>query len=76
MRLLTMTAVAMLVSSLSIANAASLGTGKNATQLKGLGSAFRNHSTVIPTINPNDITMGYAGEDVARKITTAAQIAI
>ncbi|WP_148339459.1 hypothetical protein [Aquicella siphonis] len=71
-----MTAVAMLASSLTFADTASSGSGKSSTQLKALGSAFRSHSTVVPTINPNDITMGYAGEDVARKITTAAQIAL
>lgn len=71
MRLLSVTAVALLVSTISFADAQSSGFAKNSTQLNALGSAFKSQPVVAPTINPNDITMGYAGEDVANKYNVA-----
>jgi|GEM_PF-3929379 hypothetical protein len=66
---------AFLVSTYAFAGAQSAGLNKHSPQLNALGSAFKTHPNVVPKINPNDITMGYTGEDVYRitdpKITTA-----
>ena len=34
---------------------------QNSEQLKPC-SAFKHHSNIVPKIDPNDITMGYAGQ--------------
>lgn len=57
------TALTILATSTSFAD-----TQPNKTpQLKDLGSAFKSHSTIAPKIDPKDITMGYAGQDVVNR---------
>ena len=36
------------------------------TKLNSLALAFKKHSTVQPTIDKNDIEIGYAGADVSK----------
>lgn len=67
MRHLILTAVAILVTANAFADVHSTGFSKNSKQLNAMGSAFKSHSTVVPTIDPKDITMGYAGQDVGSK---------
>ncbi len=55
------------VFTLSTVNAQSSAFNKNSPQLKALGSTFKNHSHIAPKVNSNDITMGYAGQDVSRQ---------
>lgn len=43
-------------------------TGNHSSSLSSLGSSFRSHATTAPKIDPNDITMGYAGQDVSHKL--------
>ena len=62
MRKLTLLALA-LISTCSFASVSSI----QAPQLKSLGYAFKSHSTIAPKIDPKDITMGYAGQDVTSK---------
>lgn len=71
MKKATLIAIAILVSVCSLANASSK------SQLNGLGSAFKSdtHSSAVPVLNSNDITMGYAGEDVAKTITLGTEAA-
>lgn len=66
MKHLIMTAAAILITGNALADSPSL-FNKSSDPLKKLGSAFRQHSTTTPKINPNDITMGYAGQDVSNK---------
>lgn len=66
MRHLILTAVAILVTASAFADVQS-GFSKNSKQLNSMGSAFKSHSTVVPTIDPKDITMGYAGQDLGSK---------
>lgn len=77
MKKLTAIAVAILVSSYAFADTAT-GFSKGSPQLKALGSAFKAgaHATISPSTNTNDITMGYAGEDVSNKITVAEQVSL
>lgn len=77
MKKLAAIAITILVSSYTFADASS-GFSKDSAQLKALGSAFKSdaHATVTPSFNSNDITMGYAGEDVSDKINTAEQYSL
>lgn len=65
-RLLIITA-AILVSTYTFADFQSSGS----SQLKQLGMAFKSKPIAEPKINSNDITMGYAGQDISRKPTIA-----
>lgn len=67
MKSLVITVAAILVSASTFAGAQSTVPSKHASQLKSLGSAFKSYSTVVPKIDSNDITMGYAGQDVSSK---------
>lgn len=67
MKQLMMTALVILVSASAFADIHSTGFSKNSKQLQALGSAFKSYSTVVPKIDSNDITMGYAGQDVSSK---------
>ena len=59
------TMVAILLTANAFAQSASL--DRSSQQLKSLGSAFKSHSVITPKIDHNDITMGYAGQDVSSK---------
>jgi len=72
MKRLMMTALAILVSASAIADIQSTGLSKNSKQLQSLGSSFKSNSTVVPKIDSNDITMGYAGQDVSSKTHSLA----
>ncbi|MBX3709763.1 MAG: hypothetical protein KIT56_03380 [Gammaproteobacteria bacterium] len=72
MRKFIIVTAAILATTYAFANAQSLGFSKNSPQLKSLGAAFKVHPTVAPKINPNDITMGYAGADVSRRPTISS----
>ncbi len=63
---------ALLISSISFANASGL--SKGSPQLNALGSAWRAHPSVKES--PNDITIVYGGEDVSRRPTLASRITI
>lgn len=67
MKKIMLTLVSVLMVTNVLANTASSNFGKASNQLKSLGSAFKSHSTVTPKIDSNDITMGYAGQDIANK---------
>jgi len=41
---------------------------KNSSTLKAFSSAWKNYKALTPKLQPNDITMGYAGEDVYHRI--------
>jgi len=50
----------------SFAENQSTGFSKNSPRLNALGSAFKNNGTMLAAkIDPRDITMGYAGQDVS-----------
>lgn len=65
-RLLIVTA-AILISSHAFADFQSSGS----SQLKQLGMAFKSKPIAEPQINSNDITMGYAGQDISLKPTAS-----
>jgi hypothetical protein len=65
MKRLIITTLAILITGNALANTQSSTLNKNSEQLKRLGAAFKHHPTVAPKIDPSDITMGYAGQDVA-----------
>jgi len=48
----------------------------HSSALNQLGSAFKLKPNVEPTINSNDITMGYAGQDISRKPTIVLRTAV
>ena len=43
----------------------STGLSKNSQQLKTLGSAWKSYHSIQPTLNKNDIEMGYGGQDIS-----------
>lgn len=61
---------AILVSTSSLA-APSTGLSKNSSQLKALGSAWKAYHSIQPSLNKNDIEMGYGGQDVSHAPTLA-----
>lgn len=68
MRSSIITAMISTIAILLVANAfAGTQSDFSKSSLKSLGSAFKTHSTVTPKIDPNDITMGYAGQDISSK---------
>jgi hypothetical protein len=62
-----MTVIAILITANAFADTQSSGFSKQSHQLKSLGSAFKSQPTVAPKIDPSDITMGYAGQDISSK---------
>lgn len=67
MKRLTLIIITLLASTALFAHSTISGPQHGPSQLQSLGAAFKSHSGIAPAINPNDITMGYAGEDVSRK---------
>lgn len=61
---------AILVSTGSFA-APSTGFGKNSQQLKTLGSAWKSYHSIQPTLDKNDLEMGYGGQDISHSPTSA-----
>lgn len=61
---------AFLVSTGSFA-APSTGFGKNSQQLKTLGSAWKSYHSIQPTLDKNDIEMGYGGQDISHSPSLA-----
>lgn len=49
----------------------STGSSKNASALKTLGSSWKTYHSIKPTLNKNDIEMGYGGQDVSHTPTLA-----
>lgn len=52
---------------------AGTGFSKGSSQLNALGSAWKSHQPAQIKLNQNDITMGYAGDDVSRRPTLVPQ---
>jgi hypothetical protein len=63
MKNLALLVTAVLVSSYTFANVQP----KEGSSLKSVGSAFKSQQVVSPKIDPKDITMGYAGQDISSK---------
>lgn len=72
----TMLAVAVLISTYSFTGAMAMGLGKNSPEMNAITSAFKTatQKSITPTLNSNDITMGYTGEDVAKNLVTGTRI--
>jgi hypothetical protein len=69
---------AMLVSTLSFAVTPTSGTHKSSSQVKALNSALHAYHHIQPTLNKNDIEVGYyGGEDISHShsITGATAVA-
>jgi hypothetical protein len=70
MKKLITLASAILVSTISFAAPLN----KPSAQLKTLGSAWKTQQSSSPTLDKNDITMGYAGKDLSRQGHFAAAV--
>lgn len=60
-----------LVGSHGFANPPSASLNQTSPALKTLGSTWKTHTALQPQLDQNDILVGYAGQDVARRTALA-----
>ena len=72
MKQVILTVLAIFISANVLANTQSLSLNKNTNSLQSLGSVFKSPQSIpAKKIDPSDIMMGYAGQDITDKPVVA-----